>query len=77
MASDDTHHVVSALEEAGSPLGREELAARTGLDDADLRAALADLRGQQIVRDDGDGVRLIHWPSGENCVVCGEAITDR
>jgi len=77
MPSDDTHRVVRALEEAGTPLGRDELAARTGLDDPDLRAALAWLRGQQIVRADGDGFRLTYWPSGEDCVVCGEAITDR
>jgi len=77
MASDDTHRVVRALEDAGSPLGREELAARTGLDDAALRAALAQLRGQQVVRAEGDAFRLTYWPSGEHCVVCGEAITDR
>lgn len=72
-----THRIVRALEEADTPLGREALAARTGLDDADLRAALARLRGQQVVRADGDSFRLTYWAPGEDCVVCGEAITDR
>jgi hypothetical protein len=76
MSTSDKRRVVDALETAGQPLTRRELADGADLDGEAFDAILNELRGQQVVRyvPEEDAFRLTYWPEERDCVVCGDEI---
>jgi hypothetical protein len=78
MSTSDKRRVVEALENAGEPLSRRELAEGTDVEGDAFDATLNELRGQQVVRyvPGEDAFRLTYWPEQRDCVVCGDEIVD-
>jgi hypothetical protein len=71
-------HIVEVLEAAGKPVARERLQARADLSPEQFDDALAQLRGQEVVRKlpETDAYRLTYWPDSPECIICDETITN-
>ncbi|ESS05187.1 MAG: hypothetical protein A07HR67_00169 [uncultured archaeon A07HR67] len=69
--------IVDAIETAGRPLERAELRRRVDLSLDRFDAALATLRGQEVVRklSGSDAYRLTYWPESPTCLVCDGEVT--
>ena len=81
MASDSSieSNIVAALETASEPLERRALRERVEESADEFDAALAHLRGQEVVRKlgDTDTYRLTYWPDSRQCILCDDDITSK
>lgn len=71
--------VVDAIESAGRPLERADIEERVAVSSERFDAALAKLRGQEVIRKlaDSDAYRLTYWPDSPTCFLCDKEVTTK
>jgi hypothetical protein len=78
-SSSPESEIVDVIEAAGRPLERADIEEQVAVSTERFDAALAKLRGQEVIRKlaDSDAYRLTYWPDSPTCFLCDEEVTTK